>query len=325
MTGRVRLSLLLLALFSLQGCGEGGGRRQFMSIGTAGTGGIYYPIGGALASRLSVADSARQYTAEVTGGSVENVNRMVNGQMDLAFALPVTIYEAYHGGTEAFPQPVQALRVLSPLYANLTHILVGPGSSVGSIAEFKGLRVAVGPPGSGTEQIAKQVLEAHGVSYEDIDVRYLSFAEAAAALKDRALDAAIISVGYPASAVLDATTTGDARLIAVDSLAAAALIAEHPYYSWDVIPAGAYPGQAADLLTVAQMNWIVALETLPDDVVDKLLTIVTQDRPALARVHPMAGQIDLSRLATAPIPRHAEVDRWMEAHPDAAQPPVKTP
>ncbi|MCA9738557.1 MAG: TAXI family TRAP transporter solute-binding subunit [Gemmatimonadota bacterium] len=320
MTPRIRSLAFILALLFVSAC-EGGARRQFMSIGTAGTGGIYYPIGGAIASRLSVADSSRQYTAEVTGGSVENVNRMVNGQMDLAFALPVTLYEAYNG-SETFPEPIKNLRILAPLYANMTHIMVGPGSRVQSISELKGTRVAVGPPGSGTEQIAKQVLEAHGVTYDDIDVRYLSFAEAAAALKDRALDAAIISVGYPASAVLDATTTGDARLIGVDSVSAAALIERHPYYSWDVIPAGAYPGQEEELLTLSQMNWIVSLDTLPDDVVDALLTIVTADRPELARVHPMAGLIDLRRLQDTPIPVHAEVERWLAAHPDAVQAPV---
>jgi len=282
---------------------------EFMSIGTAGTGGIYYPIGGAIASRLSARDSIRQYTAEVTGGSVENVNRMINGQMDLAFALPVTIYEAFNGGGETFADPVAELRILSPLYANLTHIMVGAASNATSVSDLVGQRVAVGPPGSGTEQIAQQILSAHGISYDDIEVRYLSFAEAAAALKDRALDAAIISVGYPASAVLDATTTGDARLIPVDSVASAALIAEHPYYSWSEIPEGAYPGVDAPVRTLAQMNWIIGLSTLPDDVVELLLDIVTNEREELARVHPMAGEIDLTGLDEAPIPLHPASQR----------------
>ncbi len=304
-------SLLLVATSA---CSEGGGRLEFMSIGTAGTGGIYYPIGGALASRLSLQDSTRQYTAEVTGGSVENVNRMVNGQMDLAFALPVTIFEAYNGGGETFPQPVSNLRILSPLYANLTQIMVAANNSAQSVSDLAGQRVAVGPPGSGTEQIAQQILGAHGISYDDIDVQYLSFAEAAAALKDRAIDAAVISVGYPASAVLDATTTGDARLIPVDSVSSAALIAEHPYYTWSEIPVDAYPGVTSPVLTLAQMNWIIGLDTLPDEVVETLLRIVTEDREELTRVHPMAGQIDLAGLAEAPIPLHPVSERWLAAN-----------
>ena len=96
-------------------CAGDGARVEFLSLGTAGTGGIYYPIGGALASRLSLRDPLRQYTAEVTGGSVENINRLRNGEMELAFALPVTIWQAYHGG-EAFPEPLADLRILAPLY-----------------------------------------------------------------------------------------------------------------------------------------------------------------------------------------------------------------
>ena len=118
----------------LWGCGGGGGGRQFLSIGTAGTGGIYYPIGGALASRLSVRDSLRQFTAEVTGGSVENVNRLREGQIDMGFALAATAYEAFHGGQD-YGTPFQGLRVVAPLYANLVHVLVPRGSTATSLAE----------------------------------------------------------------------------------------------------------------------------------------------------------------------------------------------
>ncbi len=98
--GLVSLGAVLPALLlSVTGCGDGaGGGRSFLSIGTAGTGGIYYPLGGAIASRLSIGDPNRQYTAEVTGGSVENVNRVAQGEMDIGFSMATTVYEAFHGG-----------------------------------------------------------------------------------------------------------------------------------------------------------------------------------------------------------------------------------
>jgi TRAP transporter TAXI family solute receptor len=295
----------------IAGCdGTGVGGRQFLSIGTAGTGGIYYPIGGAIASRLSVRDSLRQYTAEVTGGSVENVTRLREGQIDMGFALAVTVYEAYHGGQDN-ETPFEGLRVVAPLYANLVHVLVPRGSRVTTIGEMEGARISVGAAGSGTEQVARQILEAYGLTYDDVEARYLSFSESAASLRDGAIDAAIISVGYPAAAVLEATTTGGARLLPVEPDRIEALRSQYPYYSHGVIPEGAYPGVASDISTVAMMNWVVAREDLDMDVGKALLGILRDDRAALAQVHEMAGQIDLALLREAPIPLHPAVEEWL--------------
>lgn len=305
-----RLAAALLTLATAACGGESGSARRFLSIGTAGTGGVYYPLGGALASRLSVADSRHRYTAEVTGGSVENVNRIATGEMDLGFAMAITVYEGYHGGQD-FPRPLAMLRIVAPLYANVTHVLVPRRSAVRSPADLRGRRVSVGSPGSGTEQLARQLLEAYGIAYGDVHVRYLSFRESADALRDGALDAAIFSVGYPASAVLEATTTGDARLVPLDSAAVARLVGQYPYYSAGVIPAGAYPRLDRDLPTLAVMNWIVGTETLDSSVVRHLLRMLRDERDALIRVNEIARQIDLDALRRAPIPLHAAADQWL--------------
>lgn len=288
----------------------GDGSREFLSLGTAGTGGIYYPLGGALASRMSLADSARQYTAEVSGGSIENINRLASGQMDLAMVLAVSAYQAYRGEGD-FDRAVSGLRILAPLYPNLSQVMVPRSSEAESIADFRGLRVAVGPPGSGTEQISRHLLGAYGLTYDDIDVRYLSFTESAAALKDGAIDAAIISVGYPASSVLEATTTGGVRLLGISPEAVAALHEQHPYYTTGEIPEGAYPGVTAPTPTMAVLNWIVGLESLDGDVVRVLLNILGDDRVSLEQVHDMARQIDLARLEDPPIPLHPATQAWL--------------
>jgi TRAP transporter TAXI family solute receptor len=303
--------LLWTAVLTLVACSSGcnGGSRSFLSLGTAGTGGIYYPLGGAIASRLSIADSAHRYTAEVTGGSVENVNRVVRGEMDLGFSMATTVYEAYHGGTD-FDTPLESLRLAAPLYANVAHILVSGRSGLRSIEDFAGRRVSVGAPGSGTEQLARHVLEAHGLSYDEIAVRYLSFRESADALKDGAIDAAIISVGYPAAAVLEATTTGDTRLLPIGPDARDWLVEQYPYYAPGSIPGGVYPRTQEDVPTIAVMNWIVSTESLDPSVVRYLLDILRDQRAQLAQVNAIAEQIDLEALRDPPIPLHAEAARW---------------
>jgi len=287
------------------------GSRRFLSLGTAGTGGIYYPLGGAIASRLSVADPDHQYTAEVTGGSVENVNRVVNGEMDFGFSMATTVYEAYAGGSD-YPEPLETLRIIAPLYPNVTHVLVSRSSHASSIADLAGQRVSVGSPGSGTEQLARQVLEAYDIGYEDIETRYLSFSESANALRDGAIDAALISVGYPAAAVLEATTTGDARILQIDSSTQRLLAGRYPYYMPGMIPAGTYPGVATDIPTVAVMNWIVATEALDGSVVRLLLNILRDQRDQLVQVNAIANQIHVEALRSAPIPLHPAAAAWLE-------------
>ena len=310
--GRVKIlcnkpaTSLLACLFLLAGCGDG---QQFLSLGTAGTGGIYYPLGGALASRMSLADPIRQYTAEVSGGSVENINRLADGQMDLGMVLAVTAYQAQFGSGDM--EPVRGLRIVAPLYPNLTHVMVPRNSTDVGIGDLGGKRVSVGPPGSGTEQMARHLLAAHGLTYDDVEPRYLSFSESSSALRDGAIDAAVISVGYPAAAVLEATTTAGVRLLPVDPEVITSMREEHPYYSVAEIPAGAYPGVDETLTTAAVHNWIVAMDTLDDEVVEVLLNILANDRASLEQVHDMAAQIDLARLSSAPITLHSATERWV--------------
>jgi TRAP transporter TAXI family solute receptor len=303
-------SLLLAFTVSCGGDG-GGGRQQFLSLGTAGTGGIYYPLGGAITSLLSVGDSVRQYTAEVTGGSVENVNRLREGQIDLGFALSVSIHEAYRGG-EDYGHPFESLTVAAPLYPNMVHVLVPRGSTANSLADLEGARISVGAAGSGTEEVARQLLGVYGMTYDDVDARYLTFSESAASLRDEAIDGAIISVGYPAAAVLEATTTGGARLLSFEPGRVADLQQRYSYYSPGTIPRGTYAGMDSDVATLAMMNWIVARNNLDGEVVTRLLDILRDEKESLEQVHEMATQIDLAALADAPIPLHAAAEAWLE-------------
>lgn len=295
---------ILLASLALA-CSGDGAERRFLSIGTGGTGGVYYPLGGALASRLSAHDSSATWTAEVTGGSVENINRVLRGEIDLGFAIGTSIVESTSAGADR-------LRVVAPLYANLTHVLVPANSGISSIEQLRGRRVSVGSGGSGTEQVARHVLEAYGLDSTSYQARFLSFAESAAALADNAIDAAILSVGFPASAVLEATTTGAARLLPIDSARIADLVQRYTFYAVSEIPAGAYPRVDQPVATTAVMNWIVARDDLDAAIVRSVLETIENERDVLQRSVDVAGQIELRRgLERAPIPLHDEVGRWV--------------
>lgn len=302
---------MIVAVVALSACG-GGARTEFLSIGTGGTGGIYYPLGGAIASMLSAADGARQYTAEVTGGSVENIARIASGQVDLGFAIGTSARAAFDGNEhiDAVPQ----LRVVAPLYPNVAHVLVRDGAGIASVGDFGEQTVSVGAAGSGTEQFSRHLLEAYDLDYDDIDERFLSFSESSAALRDGAIDAAIFSVGYPAAAVLEATTNAAVSLLPVGAADAARLRALYPFYTVATIPGGAYAGLDADLPTVAVMNWMVGLESLDDGSVTALLDALRDRRDALVRVNEIARQIDLAALADAPIPLHPAAERWLQAN-----------
>ena len=302
----------LLAITGLAAC-SGSAPQEFLSLGTAGTGGIYYPLGGAIAARLSVMDTLRQYTAEVSGGSVENVNRLRERQTDLAFATGNTVFEAFNGGQD-YEEAVADLRILAPLYPNMTHVVVPRGSTAESLADLVGGTVSVGAAGSGTEQMSRQILEAYGLTYDDVTPRYLSFNESATALKDGAIDAAIISVGYPAAAVLEATTTGGARLLPMEEDRVRYLRETYPYYISGEIPAGTYPGTDAAVPTAAILNWVIGMADVPEDVVGSVVHLLADERAALAQVHGMVNQIDMAVLLEAPIRLHAVTQAWVEGN-----------
>jgi len=304
----LRPAAVVVAGLAIFACG--GGSVGFLSIGTGGTGGIYYPLGGALASLLSTADSSRQYTAEVTGGSVENISRIANGQIDVGFTMSPSAVAGYEGIDR--DAPVGDLRIVAPLYPNLTHLLVRGSLQVDSLGDMRGRVISVGSAGSGTEELARHLLPAFGLDYDSIDARFLSFSESSAALRDGAIDAAIISVGYPAAAVLEATTNASVRLLPITGEGAAELQRRHRYYYEATIPAGTYRGQDEDVPTVAVMNWLVGLESLDDTIVVNLLDIIRDQRPALVRVNDIARQIDLDALSRAPIPLHPAAERWIQ-------------
>ncbi len=308
---RTRALVALAALVpALSGCnsGSGGQPTRFLSIGTGGTGGIYYPLGGAIAGMLSSTDTHLTVTAEVSGGAVENLNRIAAGEIDIGFTIGTTLLQTTRDAAR-----YGNVRVLAPLYPSVLHVLVGRSFAATSVSDFAGRRVSVGAAGSGTEQAARDLLEAHGLDYDDIDERFLSFSESASALRDGAIDAAIFVVGYPAAAVLEATTAAGVKLLGLEPERLLELSDRHPHYGHGALPAGAYPGVENDLAAATVMNWLVGRSDLDDATVEALLNALLDRRDELIRVNPIASQIDLDALRRAPLPLHTASERWLGA------------
>lgn len=225
--------------------------QKFINIATGGTSGTYFPLGGALADILNKNVPGCNASAQSTGASVANVNLLQQNKVDIAFIQNDIAYYAANG-TEMFKdKKVSSLRGLATLYPETVQIVTLKKSGITDVADFKGKRIAVGAAGSGTEANARQITAAYGIKYDDIKVQYLSFGEAASALKDGNVDAAFVTAGHPTAAIQDIATQNEVVLVPVAADKADALIKQYPFYTKVVINANTYANQAADVPAVA--------------------------------------------------------------------------
>jgi len=267
--GRLTLFGVLMALVAalLTGCGGDGkttGEKKFLNIATGGTAGTYYPIGGAVAEILNKSIPGMNASAQSTGASVANINMLKDGSVDLAIVQnDITYYAA--NGTEMFKDnKIASLKGIAALYPETCQIVTLEKNGIKSVTDFKGKKIAVGAAGSGAEANARQIMEAYGITYNDIEVQYLSFGEAASALKDGNVDAAFVTAGFPTAAIQDIASQHPVRLLPVDADKADALIAKYPFYTKTTVPAGTYTGFNEAVPSVSVMAMLVATDKLDD-------------------------------------------------------------
>ena len=245
----MRAGLLSFALACGPALAQQGEMR--LSIGTGGTGGVWYPLGGAMANILTKTVPNLNVTAEVTGGSVDNIKLISTGQSKLGFSMSDAAWDA-HRGQGKFKEKI-TLRTLAVFYPQKNHVVTLEGSGIEKMADLRGKRVSVGSPGSGSEIIALRVLDAYGINPDkDIVKQRLGVSEAVNALKDRKIDAFIHNAAIPIPAVVDLGATPNIRIKLIDhSDAVTAMNKKYgPLYSKGSLPLKTYPGQARDASTV---------------------------------------------------------------------------
>lgn len=287
------------------------GAVERLSLATGGTAGTYYPVGSGVASIVSNHAEGIEITAESTGASVANLKMLRAGRIDLMFGASNTSWGGYEGHPPFEGDPVKNIRGITCLYPECFQFVVLDNSGIENIYDLKGKKVAVGAPGSGTERTSKMVLEAHGMTYDDIDVQFLKFGEAVTALKDRIIDCAIVGSGYPTSAVVDASTTLDVRLLELDDEVMGAYTADRPYLTMTTIPGGTYNGIDEDVKVVASPAIFSAREDLSEDVVYAITKALFENLDELAAVHAQGSNVKLeTALAAMSVPLHPGAEKY---------------
>jgi TRAP transporter TAXI family solute receptor len=281
---------------------------QNLSIATGGTGGVYYPLGGGLAAVLSKYVSGMQATAEVTGGSVANLQLIGTGNPYIAFTMADATLDAYKGQDKFTGKPVP-VRTLMILYPNRMHVVSIEGTGVTKISELKGKRVSTGSGGSATEVMAFRVIEAAGLDKDkDMKRERLGVAESVNALKDRKIDAFFWVGGLPTAAVTDLASTPGVKIKMIDhaDLVPAMNKKYGNLYVQDVIRKDMYRGMDADNKQATVMNLLVANQSMDDKTAYNIVKAVFDHRQELINVHKEAENFKLESQKTeaSPIPWH---------------------
>jgi TRAP transporter TAXI family solute receptor len=241
--------------------------QQQLSIATGGTGGVYYPMGGGLAEVINNHVEGYMATAEVTGGSVENMGLIATGDADIALGLADTVLQGYTGTGRYEGQQLPMLRGVAISYINLVQIVALESSGVTSLQDMVGKRISVGAPGSGTEINAEAILTANGISYDQIDEQRLNFNETADALANGDIDAGFLSVGAPTSSILNLATTNKIVLIELSEAELAAAQAADPVFALGSVAGGTYEGVDNDTTLIGIPNVLVVSSEMSDDTV----------------------------------------------------------
>jgi hypothetical protein len=297
----------IVAAAALAALPAGAQQQNRISITTGGTGGVYYPLGGGMANVLSKYVPGLQATAEVTGGSVDNLKLINAGKSEVGFSMVDASWEAYQG-VDKFKDGKVAARTLLVLYPNKMHVVTVDGTGIAKLSDLKGKRVSTGSPGSGTEIMALRVLEAAGIDgKKDIKQERLGAAESVNAIKDRKIDAFFWVGGIPTAAVTDLAASPGMKLKLIDHDEAADGMNKKygPLYVRSTIPAGSYPGQDKANTNVDVWNILVVSYKMSDDMAYTIVKTLFDKKPELVAVHQEAKNIELKNQPIgSPIPFH---------------------
>jgi len=266
-----------------------------ISIATGGTGGVYYPLGGGLANVLSKTIPGLQATAEVTGGSVDNLKLINSGQSELAFVMADAALDALNG-EDKFKGSKVPVRTLMVLYPNQMHVVTIEGTGIDKLGDLKGKRVSTGSPGSATEVMAFRVIEAAGLDKDkDMKRERLGVAESVNAIKDRKIDAFFWVGGLPTAAVTDLAATPGVKMKMIDhSEVVDKMNAKYgKLYAASVIKAGVYPSQDKDNKNTVVWNILVANANMPDEMAYNVVKTMIEKKADLVAVHQEAKSFSL--------------------------------
>ena len=300
------LSLVLLMM--MVACS--GGSSSKMTMGTGGTQGTYYAFGGVLGQYIkNHADI--DVTVVSTDGSKANIQGIASGDYQLGTVQSDVMAYAWEG-TRSFEEDgkVDSFRVVAGLYAESVQ-LVTMDPEIKTVADLKGKAVSIGAPGSGVYFNAIDVLNAAGLTEDDIDPQYLSFGDSADGLKDGKIDAAFIVAGAPTAAITELCTTNDAYLVPIDGEVADKLMAASPFYTLYTIPAGTYEGQTEDVVTVTVKATLIVSASADEDAVYNLTKAIFDNIEAIAEENGKGAELSIENATSGmTAPFHAGAAKY---------------
>lgn len=295
------------ASLALTGCGQ---TKNNLILATGGTGGTYYPYGGAMAQIFNQKIKNMNVTAQSTGASAENLRLVGKGEAELAIVQNDVMDYAFKG-IETFKEKIEGFRTIATLYPEVVQVIVNPDSGINSIADMKGKKISVGAAGSGVEANAKQILEAYGLTFDDIKASHLSFNESANAYKDKQIDGFFVTSGVPNAAVQDVNALQKIKLISFDDATIDKLTKEYGFYTPFTITKDAYTGMDADVKTVAVKATLICNKDLKDDVVYDLTKALFENQAELAQAHAKGNLLNIQdAVKGVSVPFHPGAEKY---------------
>jgi hypothetical protein len=269
--------------------------QEFISIGTGGVTGVYYPTGGAICRLVNKSrkEHGIRCAVESTGGSVYNINTIKAGELEFGVAQSDWQYHAYNGTSKFADNPFPEIRAVFSVHPEPFTLLVRADSGIESFEGLKGKRVNVGNPGSGQRATMEVVMDAFGIAMDDfaLATEYKG-SEMAKQICDGNIDAMIYTIGHPAAAIKEATTTCDVKLVNVDGAPIEKLVADNPYYRVATIPGGMYAGNDQDTTTFGVGATFVTSANVSDDVVYIVAKSVMENIEDFRNLHPAFKHLD---------------------------------
>ncbi|HET8801277.1 MAG TPA: TAXI family TRAP transporter solute-binding subunit [Marinobacter sp.] len=276
--------------------------QQFVTIGTGGVTGVYYPAGGAICRLVNMdrKEHGIRCSVESTGGSVYNLNAIRQGELDLAVAQSDWQYHAYNG-TSQFKDdgPNKELRAVFSLHPEPFTVVASKGSGIKTFEDLEGKRVSVGNPGSGQRATAEVLMDEMGWTLDKFSLAAeLKAAEQSQALCDGNIDAFFYTVGHPSGSIKEATTSCDSVIVAVDNAATEKLISENAYYRKAIIPGGMYRGTDEDVPTFGVAATFVSSTDVSEEVVYEVVKAVFENFDSFKRLHPAFANLEKSEMVS---------------------------
>lgn len=283
-----------------------------LKMATGGTTGTYYAYGGVIANVLNSKVPSIQISVQSTGASKANIFLIDDKEADLAIVQNDVMDYAYNG-TDLFSEDgaITSFSTVAALYAEVCQIV--SSGDITSIEDLKGKRVSVGDAGSGVEFNARQILEAYGMTFDDIEVNNLGFGDSADALKDGKIDAFFCTAGAPTTAIVELSTTNAINLLGIDDEHASALAEKYPFYTQYAIPGGSYNGVDDDVMTVAIKATLIVSNDASEDVVYDLTKGLFDNKADITASHAKGEELDPEyAVSGVSVPFHPGAEKYFK-------------